>query len=189
MATNYFAKYEIAKYLTDPNTDLSATCADEIEMAIGADLVEDDHIGNKEMLDAWRDANPCATKKIDLDVERSAFGKDATPAGRLKAYKVYGSVLFDERRLAWGASEGVITSGSEPGKDDAATVKKAEAIIAADEEGGANSPFNPKKKYTSDEARLRDIGKYVTRFGTKSAQKACLRFGVDLAGRALQRRA
>jgi hypothetical protein len=189
---NYFVKYTVDKYVDDQANDIVPTCKEDIELAFQDRLKEGDDAGNFALLkeyrynhpNIWRSADTVG--KIDIVLERGAFGKDASPAGRVKAYRVYGADLFEQRRLAWGASEGTIRSGTEPGKSSEDVVRKAEKIVAAED---ANNPFNPKKRYLTEETRINDITKFINHFGTKAAQAACAKFQVDIAGRPLPKRA
>jgi hypothetical protein len=53
-------------------------------------------------------------------------------------------------------------------------------------EPGDNNPFNPAKKYASDDVRQNEIVKYLAAFGPKAVEKACAKYGVDIAGRPLR---
>src|ERR1700737_3478596 len=134
-----------------------------------------------------------ADETIDIEMERKGIGKDAWPMGRAALYrknvgKDGDEKFFNQRLAAWGASPGIITSGTEPGgeKRDAATVKKAETIIAGQY---AESPFNPSKRFMTPESRYAAIAKYTAKFGTKAAQRAAAHFECDIAGRPLRKRA
>jgi hypothetical protein len=131
---------------------------------------------------------PAVDESIDIEAERRAFGPDATPQGRGALYRKYGNEFAERRRQAWGAEPGTIKSGNEPGgvNLDAATVEKARKIVADE---FTNSPFNPQKRYLTAETRLADIARYISRYGSKTAQKACDHFQVDLAARPLRKRA
>jgi hypothetical protein len=193
MAVSPFTAGFIADEFIRAN-DLQPTCKADI-ILLHKQFGEDAQ-ANKAALDTWLETRDHVRKTlaakadelIDIALERTAFGPTATPGGRAKAYRLYGAELFEQRRLAWGASEGIIRSGTEPGGEntDAATVKKA-AKIVADE--FANSPFNPQKRYLTEDTRIADIARYVNRFGTKAAQKAANHFNVDLAARPLRKRA
>ena len=190
MASKYLAQL-IAREFIAAN-DLAPTCEVDIEVGLGDELDENDPDKNKAALDGWLEAHPHVRKsagtpaKIDIALERGAFGMNATPGGRAKAYRLYGPALFEQRRLAWGASEGTIRSGTEPGKSSEDVVAKAEKIVAADD---SNSPFNPKKRFLTEESRQRKITKFINHFGTKAASAACAKFQVDIAGRPLRERA
>jgi hypothetical protein len=49
----------------------------------------------------------------------------------------------------------------------------------------SNSPFNPARRFESEQTRHNEIEKGIKRFGVKWAQGQCAKFGVDLAGRKL----
>jgi hypothetical protein len=174
--------------------DLVPTAEADI-MLLAPKLSEDDEV-NKAVLDEWLSSREHVRKspevkrneRIDLALERSGFGPEASPPGRAKLYRVYGEELFNERMKAWRASAGTIRSGVEPNveKSDAATVAKAKRII---DDQYAACPLNPKRVYMTEQTRLNDIARYIQRFGSKQASKAAAHFGVDLAGRELRKRA
>jgi len=151
---------------------------------------------NKAVLDEWLSTRAHVRKSveqkhdetIDLNLERAAFGAAASPSGRAKLYRTYGPDLFNQRRLAWGASEGTIRSGTEPGAEgrDKATVEQAAKIIADQD---SNSPFNPAKRFLTEETRANECAKFVVRFGTKATRAQCVKFNCDIAGRPLRKRA
>jgi hypothetical protein len=185
MANRFYLKTRAAAAVAENN--FPSSCAATIELAL-ADT-PDENV--EAALITWFDDHAeykKTSQPIDIELERRAFGKDATPGGRAKAHNVYGPEFFNVRREAWGASEGTIRSGTEPGVSSEETVKKAEKIVAASEQF-ANSPFNPQKRYLTEQSRQNEIVKYIGRFGTKSAQAAAAKFGVDLAGRPLRKRA
>jgi hypothetical protein len=64
-------------------------------------------------------------------------------------------------------------------------VKPGEQKVEPDSD--TNNPFNPAKKYTSQEARENEIVKYTVRFGTPAARKSAAKYSVDLAGRILRK--
>ena len=174
--------------------DLQPTCKADIVL-LAKQLGEDDE-ANTAVLGAWLETrdhvrkSPAAKadEKIDIDMERRAFGPDATPQGRGALYRKYGTELAEQRRLAWGASSGTIRSGTEPGAENhsAETVAKAKKIVSDQDSA---SPFNPNKRYLTEETRANECAKFFVRYGTKSAQAQCQKFGTDIAGRILRKRA
>lgn len=129
----------------------------------------------KEEIAARIKANPGTVKPgIDEALEAKAKAGNMTDLGQLQ--KKYGNEFLAERKAAWAA---------EKNGTDAETVKAARKIVDNER---ANSPWNPKKQYPSDEARQKAIAKYITAFGSRSGQKAANFFNVDLAGRPLMRK-
>jgi hypothetical protein len=192
MANRYFVKLRTQQYIAD--NDLTPMCAADVELALLDVLDENDEEKNVAALDEYRDSHPNIRKSadtrkpIDIKAEREAFGGDATPAGRVRLFKLYGEAQYTERMSAWGATAGSMKAGTEPGASSEETIKKAEAIVKRDEESSRN-PFNPKTKYGSDQVRLNEIAKYIRAFGTKASARAAAKYGVDLAGRPLRKSA
>jgi hypothetical protein len=186
------AQYIIRDFIRE--NDLVPECEGDL-MLLAPKLTEDDE-ANDALFNPWLSTHGHVRKspeikrneRIDLTLERAGFGPDASPAGRAKLYRTYGEELFNERMKAWGASPGTIRSGREPDADksDAATVKAAKKIV---DEQYTNCPLNPKKVYLTEETRINDIGRYISKFGAKQASKVAAHFGVDLAGRELRERA
>jgi hypothetical protein len=173
----------------------------EADLILLAPKLSENDEANKVLLDDWlaerraSDSNYLRkspevklSELIDPAMEAKGFGPDATPQGRAALYRHYGEELFNERMKAWGASPGIIRSGTTPdgGKADASTVEKAKQIVA---DQYANCPLNPLKRYLDQASREREIGKYIVKFGSKQASKAAAHFGVDLAARELRKRA
>src|SRR5579863_5479148 len=104
-----------AAYIADDfirENDLQPTCKADIILL--APKLGEDPEANKAILGEWLEAREHVRKsveskngeKIDMTLERAAFGVAASPSGRAKLYRFYGPALFEQRRLAWGASEG-----------------------------------------------------------------------------------
>ena len=172
--------------------DLLPTADSDI-MLLSKDLTGDDD-ADKLFLDEWLVKHPNVRKSVEQKAddqidpvwERKAFGSAATPQGRASFYKKFGTEFAEQRREAWGASPGTIQSGNEPGTEnlDAGTVAKAKQIVADQD---SNSPFNPAKRFLTEETRANECGKYIIRFGTKAARDKCEKFQVDIAGRPLRK--
>jgi hypothetical protein len=95
-------------------------------------------------------------------------------------------VLLTEEAARYGVKPFTTQVGTKPGSD-ATTIDEAKKIVADE---GANNPFNPKKVYPGgDQSRLNEIQKFIVRFGAAASARSAAKFGVDLAGRALRKRA
>jgi hypothetical protein len=86
--------------------------------------------------------------------------------------------------VAEAAQYGVVP-GQTPKQMATAPAKDADKGNTGDE--FSNSPFNPKKGYTSNDTRLKEIAKFIRAFGAKSSARHAAKFGVDLAGRPLRK--
>jgi hypothetical protein len=84
------------------------------------------------------------------------------------------TVAMEAEAALYGTKFGSTTPGTKPG----------EKKVVGDSDSG--SPFNPRKTYTSQEARENEIVKFVRHFGTKTAQAHMTKFSVDMAGRAIR---
>ncbi|SDI55202.1 MULTISPECIES: hypothetical protein [Bradyrhizobium] len=169
---------------------LPPTCAIDMELALLDALDEDDEVKNVAALEDWLQQRPHLVapenrrSPVNIALERAAFGQGNATA-RSTLFREYGEYQYAERMADWGASPRTLRPGREPGTSTEEVVEKAEKIVRSDNEN-ANNPFNPKKKYSSDQARQNEIGKFITFFGTKSAAAAAKKFGTDLAGRPLR---
>lgn len=114
--------------------------------------------------------------KINETLEVKAFDEgNMTALGQLHIqYAKYGSKFLDERRAARKSAA----------TDE--TIKKADAIVERDEH---KNPFDPLTKFGSETVRQNEIVKFIRFFGAKAAAKAAAKYGTDLAGRPLARRA
>jgi hypothetical protein len=79
----------------------------------------------------------------------------------------------------YGTKVGSLRPGTKPNADGTPGVV---------DNGDSNSPFNPKRRFESDQTRYNEIEKGIKRFGIKWAQGQCAKFSVDLAGRPLRRK-
>jgi hypothetical protein len=170
--------------------DLLPTCKQDIVL-LAKQLTEDPE-ANKIALVEWLETRAHVRKsveqKADLVAERKAFGPDASPIGRASFYKKFGVEFSEQRRLAWGASPGTIQSGTEPGAENHSTEVVAKAAkIVADQD--SNSPFNPAKRYLTEATRANECAKFIARYGTKATQAHAAKFGTDISGRPLRKRA
>jgi hypothetical protein len=116
--------------------------------------------------DTWTSGS--LTKQGDrFKVLRAALGSDKLA-----------TAAMDAEAAQYGTTRGTTKPGVKPDPDGKKPV--------ADSNSDSQSPFNPRKTYTSQEARENEIIKFIRRFGTPTAQKHAARFGVDLAGRVLK---
>jgi hypothetical protein len=119
-------------------------------------------------------------------IER-ACGAEPTLVARAELRKAAGPALYAEILNDWGCSEKTLVPGKNPKDDHTLTVDKAKKIVANE---GENNPFNPRKMYPGgDASRQNEIAKFIVRFGAAASARSAARFGVDLAGRALRKRA
>lgn len=113
---------------------------------------------------------------IDAALEERAWGKENNFTVQGTLTKQYGDVGYAERKLAYLAS-----------KTSDTVVAKAAEIVERDNEF-SNSPFNPKKVLTSD-VRINECAKFIRAFGPKKTAQHAAKFGTDIAGRPLAKRA
>jgi cell division septation protein DedD len=187
MADLAFVKSRIKQFIFEKA--LPESVAPDIELWLMNILDENNEPANVRELDAWLEARPhlhspdTHRSPVNKIAERKSFDINATLLARSDLMKEYGATMYAERMAAWGCSPGSLKAGTEPGKPS-----KEKPDAQADLER-SNSPFSPTKIYKTPEARQAEIAKYIVQFGAKSAARAAQKFGVDLAGRPIQRRA
>jgi hypothetical protein len=181
MATKnkFYNSTRIGQYISEHN--LPPSCADDMELAL-ADVLDDaDEVKTKLYLDDYLKTRPHLTaleaKRVPLDESLEAFAWDTdnkTAQGKL--YKLYGEFQYNERHLAHEAK-----------KTSPDAIKQAIADGNVEQEY-SNSPFNPAKKFSSEQVRMSEIVKFMRAFGTKKTARHAAKFNVDLAGRSLDRK-
>jgi hypothetical protein len=165
---------ETAAKLAIAERQFPPTCLDDIKLAFVD--VPDAEVAAKlpKWFEAHKDYAP-TSQPVNEALEAEAFGAgNVTKQGTL--FKEYGAKFFAERKAAYAAGA----------KDrNCATIDKAKAIVDAE---ASNSPFNPALKM-SDAARVDAIAKFIRTYGAAKSARHAARFSVDLAGRALRKRA
>lgn len=191
MPNRFSNKTIIQQYIAE--NKLPPTCSIDMEVALLDVLDENDEVKNIAAMDAFVESRPhlitpeAKRSRINMELERAAFGQgNATARGAL--FREYGEHQYAERMVLWGASPTNGKLGTEPGQSSEETIKKAAAIVKRDD-AEAKNPFNPKMKFGSDQVRQNEIAKFIKFFGTKSAVAAATKYGVDIAGRPLRKRA
>jgi len=182
------------KSMEDADIETLALAAGVIKPAVYDVLVRYPNDGSESLTDFLTRLKPVTphwyppaepSDGIDAALIEAACGAKPTLAKRAELYKVAGPDVYAKILTQWDCSPTSLAPGRKPGASTDDTAKAAAKIVA---DADSNSPFNPARKL-SDAVRINEIGKYIRAFGTKSAARSAEKFGVDLAGRALRKRA
>jgi hypothetical protein len=122
---------------------------------------------------------------IDPKIVEAACGARPTLSARAELYNVAGADLYKQLIEAWGGETNSLAPGQNPKHADAG--EKSSTKKPASEEH--KNPFDPLTKFGSDQVRQNECAKYIAAFGAKSAASAAAKYGTDIAGRPLRKKA